>query len=132
MSATRTVKSDLMTKYEFNQLAYETAKPISHDKAKEMFTNIGMWFSSKSSFKYFMLLCRELNDYTVFDFQSYNYAKGKEELVNLLAHRGRLLDIEYDHTTDSYEIWVRAKSDKKPHMYKLFDCNDFVIQIGNE
>lgn len=119
----------LGTLYEFNQMAYKQVKPIAPAKASEMIFNIGMWFSSDPTYKYFMLLCRELNDYTIFDFRSYNYSKGEEELSELIHSRGQVLDIQYDHENDNYDIWIKSKQDGEPHMYKLFDCNDFVIPI---
>lgn len=124
-----TQKATLGTLYELNQAAYSKVKPMTPAKASEMVFNIGMWFSSDPTYKYFMFLCRELNDYTIFDFRSYNYSKGEEELEDLIHSRGELLDIQYDHENDNYDIWVKSKQDNKPHVYKLFDCNDFVIPI---
>ena len=116
------------TVYDFNKLAYEKVKGPEQRK-REMLANIGMWFSSDPKFKYFMFLCRELSDYTIFNFESFNYSKAKEELEELIHERGELLDIVYNHNNDTYEIWMRTKSDNQIHMYMLFDCNDFIITI---
>ena len=114
------------TVYDFNKLAYEKVK-VPEQRKREMLANIGMWFSSDP--KYFMFLCRELSDYTIFNFESFNYSKAKEELEELIHERGELLDIVYNHNNDTYEIWMRTKSDNQIHMYMLFDCNDFIITI---
>ena len=121
-------QSSMGTIYDFNKLAYEKIK-VPEQKKKEMLSNIGMWFSSNPTFKYFMFLCRELSDYTIFNFETFNYSHGKEELESLIHERGELLDIVYNHNNDSYEIWIRTKSDNEIHMYMIFCCNDFVITI---
>lgn len=122
-------EANMGTLYDINKVAYAKLDSMPEDKAKEMLTNIGMWFSSKKSFKYFMFLCKELSDYTIFNFESFNYSKGKDELVDLVDSRGTLLDIVYNHNSDGYEIWVRSLQDGEVHMYMLFDCNDFIITI---
>lgn len=117
--------------YDFNKIAYTKMPSIPADRAKEKFQDISAWFAAKPSNKYFMLLCKELADYTVF-----NLSKGADstvaaiqELKDLTKHRGTLLDISYNENFNSYEFWVRAKQDGEVHMYLLFECNDFIIEV---
>lgn len=119
--------ADMGNLYDFNKMAYAKMPPIPEDKAAEKLTDIGGWFSASG--KYFMLLCREIADYTVFNFESYDYEKGKTELEDIVKSRGSLLDIVYNDSANGYEFWVRSKRDNEIHMYMLFGCDDFIITI---
>lgn len=113
--------------YDFNKMAYAKMPPIPANKAQEKLTDIASWFSAKPT-KYFMLLCKELADYTVFNFESFDYNKGKEELEDIIKSRGLLLDIVYNEAASGYEVWMR-RIDGSVHMYLLFRCDDFIVTI---
>lgn len=114
--------------YSFNQTIYKQLPPIPADEyASEVF-NMGMWFSSRTDRKDFMFLCRELNDYTIFHFNAPRYDDAKEELKSLITSRGIPVAIDYNHDQDSYEVWVKRGGEV--HMYLLFCCDDFMINIG--
>ena len=122
-------KMTLGSVYDLNRSLYKNVPPMAADSAQEFFNNVGMWFSSKPGNVYFMFLCRELNDYTIFHFGTTNFAQGQTELEDLVKSRGELKDIEYNHDTDSYDFWVTSVFDEEVHMYKLFMCQDFIIEI---
>ena len=116
-----------MTLYDLNKAMYLQMKPMEAYDFTQQMVNIALWFSSKKDAKYFMLLCKERSDYTVFDFQSYDYDTARNELTAIITNRGMPMDVDYDHDTDTYDIWV--KKGGEVYMYKLFDCDDFVIRI---
>ncbi len=116
------------TLYELNQSIMAQVPPMEPDMVDVELANVGVWFGSQRSFQYFMLLNNYRHDYTVFNVTGTNYHKAKEELKGLLEERGRILHIEYNHDRGDYEIWVSI--DDIPHMYILFPCNDFVIEIN--
>lgn len=115
--------------YDMNRYFYSTVPDMDAKKRDEMIMNISMWFSSKPGNKFFMMLCRELNDYTILYFEHPNYSKGKTELEELLRSRGTVKDIYYNHDTDTYDFWLLSSLDGQIQMYKIFMCDDFVIQI---
>lgn len=126
-----------MTLYQINKMAYRQVPKMNELQFNQMMNNISLWFSSKEKTHYFMFLSKELSDYTIFHFNTYDYSKAREELVKLVNSRGIPVDIQYDHDTDTYDIWVRRISidpiTSKPTMdvvmYKMFECNDFIIEI---
>lgn len=114
--------------YELNKAMYQNMEPLSQLKLTQETVNIAQWFSKEKGYKYFMLLNNERHDYTIFAFNSPNFALARQELVDLIAARGgQVVAIEYEHDTDAYEIWIKIEDEV--YMYMLFDCNDFVIEI---
>lgn len=92
--------------YDFNKTAYMKMPSIPANKAKEKFQDISAWFAAKPSNKYFMLLCKELADYTVFNLSNgaNSTLAAIQELEDLTKHRGTLLDISYNEDFNSYEF----------------------------
>lgn len=116
-----------MTMYDFNKAVYQNMPPLEPNEFTEDMVSISLWFSSKEKTKHFMLLCRELNDYTIFEFDTYNYDDARNKLSALIASRGKPMDIDYNHDTDTYDIWVQKNGEI--YMYKLFDCEDFFVYV---
>lgn len=117
------------TVYEWNKQEMSLQPPLPRDVLTKELANIGAWFSSDLTVKYYMLLNRELADYTVFNFLSHNYYKGVEELIEVLDRCGWAQAIEYNHEHDYFEIWVKNKCTLKTHLYLLFPCDDFIIEV---
>jgi len=113
--------------YDLNKTLYSKMPKMKTEDFQKDVLNIGMWFSSRTERRYFMLLCRELNDYTVFEFKAPKFDVAKEELRSLILSRGIPVGIDYEHSSDTYDVWV--KRGKEVYMYKLFPCDDFIIPI---
>ena len=76
---------------------------------------------------YFMLLCREENDYTVVRVRKARSPDKFEDLIiELLQSRGDIKDIDYDTDKKSLECWIQKED--KIMMYKLFPYNWGVIE----
>ena len=76
---------------------------------------------------YYMLLCREENDYTVVRVRKAKNPDNFEDLiVELLESRGDIKDIDYDTDKKSLECWIQKED--KVMMYKLFPYNWGVIE----
>jgi hypothetical protein len=76
--------------------------------------------------KYWMLLCKELADYTVF------YATGKsenpgEDLFETLTNRGIVLDLT-QLEDGNYEVWIKDMSGE-PYVYYLFDYSFGIVEV---
>lgn len=94
----------------FNQKCITTAKEIAN-------AGTGYW----------MLLCRERYDFTVFHF-----SKSVDDLADAinecLRNRGDVIDF-VTRDDGSYEIWIRDKKTKENFAYYLFDYNGAVIEV---
>lgn len=117
------------TVYDLARAQLQDAAPLDEYEIRNLFSNIAAWFSVDITDQYYMLLCRELADYTVFNFLSMNYDKGKSELLEVIQSRGSVIRVDYNHEQKYFEIWVRYNKDHEPHMYAFFPCNDFVIEV---
>lgn len=115
--------------YTMAQEEMKKVLPMNNYDLQRDLANIGAWFSIDMQEQYYMLLNRELSDYTVFNFLGMNYSKGIEELLEVLDGRGPVLQIDYNHDNKYFEIWVKYLMDNTPHMYVLFPCSDFIIEI---
>lgn len=122
-----TVSLPQMQVYDFNKMAYEKVKPMSDADFINDITGIGLWFSSQQKFRYFLLLGWEDRYFTFFNIENHNYNAAREALINCVRSLGIPLDINYNHSENNYDFWIRQE-DGRAHMYKLFPCNDFVVE----
>jgi hypothetical protein len=102
-------------------------QPMNPEDYRKELVNVGSWFSSNLGTQYYMLLNNELHDYTVFNFINYNFAKAVDELEEVLNSRGAVYGIDFNHDNNYFEFWI--VSGDEAHMYILFPCNEFVIDI---
>lgn len=76
---------------------------------------------------YWMLLCRERNDYTVF-YTPTKYGKViTKELIPTLRNRGQVLIIE-EQPDGAFEIWIRDPKTKENFAYYLFNYEQGVVE----
>ena len=81
--------------------------------------------------KYLMFLCREKNDYTIFRITGNHEEEFRKQLTRLIYSRGLPVGINFNKMLGGYEVWVRSMTNREDvHMYALFNCDDFVIEIG--
>lgn len=112
-----------MNLYDFNKQAYAQEKPLDsiilNNKVEEMVNDI----FDKS--KYWMLLCSERKDYTIFILLT--KAGTVREMIPTLLNRGEVLDIE-KQKDGNYEIWIRDTNTKENFAYYLFDYEYGIIR----
>lgn len=116
------------TTYEWAQETLKNVEPLNERDLQNNLSNIGAWFSSDMHEQYYMVLNRELSDYTVLNFLSMNYNQGVQEIKEIFDCRGPILRVDYNHENHYFEVWIRYHDDM-PHMYVIFPCPDFVIEI---
>lgn len=116
------------TQYEAYKQLYGALAHPSEKTLKEQLTSLGSWFSVKPACNYYMLLCRERNDYTVLHFNNMNYLKGMQEVKEILESRGTIYDISYNSTVDAYECWIKDKDDEFA-MYMFFAYDWGVVEV---
>ena len=79
--------------------------------------------------QYWMLLCRELNDYTVFvAHQQYDLGFLAGEVIGCATDRGQVLDVCLDDRGEAYEIWIKISGTEEIHAYLLFPYGQAVIE----
>jgi hypothetical protein len=76
--------------------------------------------------KYWMLLCRERNDYTVFIVNGSNNLE--KELKETLLNRGNLLSIDLQED-GNFEVWIRDPETEENFVYYLFDYTFGIIEV---
>lgn len=109
-----------MTLYELNQAGY-TSLPKMTSAEIETAINQDKDFFNQAT--YFMLLCKELSDYTVFHIN--NPENGWNEVLELIKDRGTLKAIE--NKEDSIEFWIT--NDSISNMFLLFPYDWGVIDV---
>ena len=90
----------------------------------EGLNEIKEWFDNHKE-KYFMLLCREENSYTVFVTNPFVSQKCTQEVIDCVKSFGTILSIE--NINDVIEFWI--KSEKGVFCYFLFPYDNAVIEV---
>lgn len=113
--------------YDFNKVNMAQIKPYDPIVLNRMCGRIAddLWALEKPT--YWMLLCRERNDYTVFRIES-DKEELKSALVECVSNRGMVLDISKQED-GAYEIWIRDIDTKDNVVYYLFDYNGGIIEV---
>lgn len=83
---------------------------------------------------YYMLLCRERNDYTVIHLTHRTTLEEtkkslKELLLDCFQSRGAIIDMRDGVEKNSWEIWIRDTITKEDVMYILFDYEFGVEEV---
>ena len=112
-------------------------KPLNALELASAQTRVEEWLektTDDSGVRYWMLLCRERNDYTVFAAHPhindpvYDIGGIAGEVLGCASDRGTILDVCLDDNEKAYEIWVNTADDSEIHMYLLFPYNQGVIE----
>lgn len=116
--------------YELNKITMAQLPPQPKKKLQKQLVSIGTWFSvAEKDKRWFMLLCREKADYTVFHITSDNYTQAVEDLKLCINNRGKLMVIDYLHSEDAYEIWIKDTKTGEVFLYMLFNCTPMIIEV---
>lgn len=116
------------TLYDWNKSAMEQIKGLNATELKDKLREIKNKLFNQG--KYYMLLCHERRDYTVFNLirEAIGHdvsKKASNELKECLENRGTILSIDDQHN-GSWEIWIR--NDEGVFCYYLFSYDNAVIE----
>lgn len=128
---------ELGTLYDVNKNIIQNSKELSQgvvNSKKEEIKN----FLEKTNNEYYMLLCHERRDYTLFDlgYETYHAYKEKckkaaDVLVDeCLKNRGEIRGIDITKDKQAIEIWISIEEDS--YVYYFFPYNEGVIDIEEE
>ena len=112
-----------MNLYDFNKNAMTQEKPLD-DIAFNIATSKMVEDIIPRS-KFWMLLCNERKDYTVFIILTKDGIL--KELRPTLKNRGQILSID-KQDDGNYEIWIRDPETKENFVYYLFDYQYGIIE----
>ena len=113
--------------YDMNKEIMKSQKPLSKTKLREAKNKLKLFFLTD---KYFMLLCHEQRDYTVFNVSKENASAEESAKIlvdECLVNRGEVLSIEKTEDDLAYEIWIRNEEDV--FCYYLFPYTQGVIEV---
>jgi hypothetical protein len=116
------------TLYDANkQLIKQIEKPLTHPELAAKQEELEDYF--EGIVKYAMLLCREQNDYTVFNLDGKSITAphmAAREALGCCIDRGEVMSIEKTEDGIAYEIWIMI--DNEPYCYYLFPYDQAVIE----
>lgn len=117
------------TLYDANKQFMMKEVPLTQKKVKELIDTVVVDYFKKGHSVYFMLLCHERRDYTLFNFLGLGentYTLGGNELKECLDNRGKILDIRVNED-NVVEIWIKCDDDA--FAYFLFPYDEGVIEV---
>lgn len=119
----------LGTLYDMNKGIVEKSVPDLTKEELEDKKNLIIEFLKDTSNKYYMLLCNDKKDYTVF--RRISKQNTGNTLANILIdeclqNRGNTKSIEYTETKDAIEIWISI--DGESYCYYFFPYDTAIIE----
>ena len=115
--------------YDLNKDIMKELPTLTPEEIKDKEKDLQNSFCKKNE-HYYMLLCNEQKDYTVFHL-SYSegipsYVTAAKEVIECLKNRGKILAIDYIEETGAYECWIKRSG--LCYMYALFPYDAAVIE----
>ena len=116
---------EMGTVYDLNkQLVQKEEKALSNSKLREKKKTI-ISFAEKCKDIYFMLLCNERKDYTVFNLYTDCMYEQLETMANILVdeclkNRGEIRAIDITEDKGAIEIWLVIDGEAYCYYFKLF------------
>ena len=102
----------LGTMYELNKVAMNKLEPLTSYEKENKSKELKSFFMRNSSEKYFMLMCKEQSDYTIFHIPD--------------IKRSGLLSKDPAKDSNAFEIWI--KDNDEAFVYYLFPYTAGVIE----
>lgn len=120
---------DLGTLYDFNKEAMKNEKPLDPIQFNLKVKEVAVELQEREN-QYWMLLCHERRDYTIFNIIACQNHKDIEfELKPTLLNRGNIISID-KQPDENWEIWIRDESNEN-FVYYLFPYDNGIIEINN-
>lgn len=120
------VDVSLGTLYDVNKSIINSMKKLSseeiEEKTKEMITFIEQHLDN-----YYMLLCRERNDYTIFHKASEDNSVIIKELLECLDFRGTIKGLDATSDGYAYEIWITSEENES-YCYYFFPYGIAIVE----
>lgn len=127
---TKTVNGNLnMNLYDLNKAAVIQLPSYSEADKKVAKELINSYDDFAITTRYYMLLCRELNYYTVFQrvFSASSHENFGDVVIECLENLGDIKSIELTENKDAIEAWVVDPNENEAHVVYLFNYDQGVI-----
>lgn len=116
------------TVYDMCKIEHNTMPILTKDLVKKGLQDLELKVFIACGKKYFMLLCNERRDYTLFNFNGKAcYDDATNDLLECLVNRGDIIDIQVNEDKVG-EIWLRTLDDQEIHCYHLFPYDEGVLE----
>lgn len=124
-----------MSLYEINQSLISQLPAYDENKIEDLKTRINNWESKYFEENFYMLLCREINYYTVFQHRKPIRAEfdtlGNAVISILLDTDWTIHSDEIEENSDHCEIWAKNKTTgQEAHAFMLFPYSEGVVTYG--
>lgn len=115
--------------YEINKTVMSQMKPINLKQRLEAVEIIKEFCGAATSDNYYMLLCKDLNYYTIFTVKNNNIGSTPiaPTVIQCAEDMGQIVSIEKNNDMNSIEIWV--KSDNDAYCMIFFDYTAGVVPV---
>lgn len=122
--------------YDMNKQIMEHEPAITAVELANIKENLSLWFKNNFAQKYFMLLCNDLHDYTLFNLDKTSswlrppmqYIKlAVDDVIECMTNRGTLLSVE-EQNDHIWELWIR--NTEGCFAYYLFPYGTAVLEYG--
>ena len=115
-----------ITLYNLNKQAMSKEQPLDVIAFNNIISKVADKVKDK---EYWMLLCNERKDYTVFKIEHPNNRRTiTEELSVTINNRGQVLSID-EQEDGNFEIWIKDYNTKEAFAYYLFDYTFGVVKV---
>ena len=123
------------TLYDMNKNVIANLSPLGKGQIRETLNSEVSEYLKDTDNTYYMMLCHEARDYTVFRISDYSSIPDAiKELKECLNNRGELYSIAKD-TNGAIEIWIKGTGfceyleKDKFYMYYLFPYDAAIIEV---
>lgn len=120
--------------YDMNKQLMQQAEPMNEDEILYTKDLLRAWFTQNFIQKYFMLLCAERKDYTLFNLNKTNIWNIAEpmtirhaanDVIECMNNRGILLSMD-ELEDGAWEIWIKVEDEC--FVYYLFPYGEAVLE----
>ena len=117
--------------YDLNKTLVQQLPPLTPEELQKTKVTLDLYAEENPS-NYYMLLCRELNYYTVFafDFSNPEFSSLGYAIEACYNGLGIIYSVEYDKENKVIEIWFAPEEGMTPNCAFLFDYTPGVITFG--
>lgn len=119
-----------LTAYDLNKQIISQMPILENWTESEKILNT---FAKKSIHSDYLLLCKDISYYTIFQKSSdifAHFSSFGEAVLTCASDIGDIVTVDYMDVTNTVEIWVRKKESNENLCMVLFECHDFIVTYG--
>lgn len=119
-----------MNLYDLNKSIINQLEPMTIETIRGKLNDIEE-FIRETDNNHYMLLCKEYNYYTLFEYEhGLNFPTGGTAVCEIITNLGNVYSIEKTEDGLAYEIWIKAEDMEEPNVFYLFPYDQGVVYFG--